>query len=64
MYFVFQNRQTGLYYNSWEDVQEPEKASPKFGDQNSAFMYADDHYEGQVDAKMRFKQTYEIVGID
>ena len=62
-YWVFQHKVTNKYHRSLGDTSNPEMASPKFGSGESAFGYADEHYEGQPEAKMRFRANYEIAVI-
>ena len=62
--FVFKNKKTGMYKASYGETDDPSKAYPKIGDRGSAFLYIDEHFESQPDAKARFRNTYEYVEVE
>lgn len=63
-YFCFKCKTQDKYYDNGLLVDDPKDACPKYGEQGSAFMHADEYFEGRPDAKAYFRQTYEICRID
>jgi len=64
MYFCFKSKTQELYYANGLLVDDPKDARPQYGDQGSAFMHADEYFEGNPTGKTHFKRTYEICRID